>query len=105
MGWATRHIGELLEGRTVQFRPTGNSMSGRIENRQLCTVVPLSPEEKSRLKKGDVVLCTVEGRQYLHLVVGIDKTKGRVMIANNQGWSNGWTGLDKVYGILTKVEP
>lgn len=27
MGWADNHIKNLQEGKTVQFRPSGNSMS------------------------------------------------------------------------------
>jgi hypothetical protein len=38
MGWATPYIDKLKKGETVQFRPRGNSMSGRIESGQLCTV-------------------------------------------------------------------
>lgn len=31
MGWATKHIARLRAGETVTFRPTGESMKGRIE--------------------------------------------------------------------------
>jgi hypothetical protein len=51
----------------VQFRPRGGSMRGKIESGQLCTVVPALDE----LRVGDVVLCKVNGRQYLHLIKAI----------------------------------
>jgi len=54
MGWATPYIDRLKKGETVQFRPRGNSMSGKIESGQLCTVVPVRSED---LKVGDIVLC------------------------------------------------
>jgi len=38
MGWATGHIEKLRAGETVSFRPRGNSMTGKIESGQLCTV-------------------------------------------------------------------
>ena len=43
MGWATHYIPRLQAGETVQFRPRGDSMSGRIESGQLCTVAPADP--------------------------------------------------------------
>ena len=54
MGWATGYIKQLSEGKTVQFRPRGNSMSGRIENGQLVTVEPLGDRE---CEVGNIVLC------------------------------------------------
>jgi len=41
MGWADGHIARLAQGETVQFRPRGNSMVGKIASGQLCTVEPL----------------------------------------------------------------
>ena len=38
MGWATKYIEQLSRGEAVQFRPRGNSMSGKIESGQLVTV-------------------------------------------------------------------
>ena len=54
MGWASHHIEQLRAGQTVSFRPRGNSMTGRIESGQLCTVAPVDPVT---LEVGDVVLC------------------------------------------------
>lgn len=101
--WADRHIESLVRGETVRFRPSGHSMSGRVEHRQLVTVEPIS--SIYALKQGDVVLCRVAGRQYLHLVEAIDVQQRRILIGNNRGRTNGWTGYDKIYGIMTKVEP
>jgi hypothetical protein len=99
--WAERYIEALLRGETVQFRPAGNSMSGRIEHRQLVTVkVPEEP-----LKVGDIVLCKVEGKHFVHLIKAIDESKERALIGNNRGHNNGWTSFRNIYGIVTKVEP
>ncbi len=98
MSWATHYIKDLQEGKTVQFRPRGNSMAGKVESGQLCTVEPVSD-----LKKGDIVLCKVKGNQYLHLVKAI--SGDRVQIGNNRGRINGWTPLTQVFGKLVKVEP
>ena len=65
MGWASEYIARLQDGETVQFRPRGHSMKGKIESGQLCTVEPVDP---ATLKVGDIVLCKVNGKQYLHLV-------------------------------------
>lgn len=71
--------------------PKGNSMvpiiySGDKVNLTACDV--------SKVKKGDIVLCKVKGKYYLHLVKAV--AKGKVLIGNNKGHINGWTR--KVYG-------
>ena len=55
-----------------------------------------------KFKRGDMVLCKVNGKQYLHLVLQVDSSACRVRIGNNKGGVNGWTST--VYGIVTKVE-
>ena len=72
MGWASFHIAKLQNGQTVQFRPRGGSMKGRVESGQLCTVSPVDPKT---LTVGDVVLCKVSGSEYLHLVKAIQDNR------------------------------
>lgn len=98
MGWATQYIAKLQNGETVQFRPRGNSMAGKVESGQLCTVEPV----KGELEVGDIVLCKVNGYQYLHLIKA--KQGSRFQIGNNRGRINGWVGRDCIYGKLSKVE-
>lgn len=99
MGWATAHIDRLRRGETVTFRPRGQSMRGKIESGQLCTVEPTDP---ASLKVGDVVLCKVRGREYLHLVKAIQG--GRFLIGNNRGRVNGWVSAAAIYGKCVRVE-
>lgn len=99
MGWATFHIEKLKRGETVQFRPRGNFMSGKIESGNLCTVVPVRIEEQ---EIGDIVLCKVGGAQYLHLIQA--KQGDRVQIGNNRGGINGWIGANGVFGRCVRVE-
>ena len=99
MGWATPYIEKLKQGETVQFRPRGNSMSGKIESGQLCTVVPVSVED---LQKDDIVLCKVNGFQYLHLIKAVQGK--RFQIGNNRGRINGWIGENAIYGKCISVE-
>ena len=100
MGWATGHIAKLRAGEVVSFRPRGNSMSPRIHSGQLCTVEPVEP---ATLAVGDIVLCKVNGNEYLHFVKAIQGH--RFQIGNNKGGINGWIGPNAVFGRLTKVEP
>ena len=100
MGWATHYIGKLSDGETVRFRPRGNSMAGKIESGQLCTVVPLSSNEN--IQVGDIVLCKVNGREYLHLVKAIQGE--RYQIGNNRGRINGWVGRKSIFGRCVKIE-
>lgn len=97
MGWASSYIESLQKGETVKFRPKGNSMSGKVESGQLCTVVP-----SDELAVGDIVLCKVNGQQYLHLIKAVQGD--RFKIGNNRGRINGWTSRNCIYGKLVKVE-
>jgi len=97
MGWATPYIEQLKQGKTVQFRPRGNSMAGKVESGQLVTVAPLTAAPKP----GDVVLCRVNGNQYLHLVKAVRGQQ--FQIGNNKGRINGWTSRQNIFGIVVKV--
>lgn len=99
MGWATHYIAKLQAGETVSFRPRGNSMAGKIESGQLCTVAPIV--DHAMLRAGDIVLCKVGGSEYLHLIRAIQA--GRFQIGNNRGHINGWIGANAVFGKCIKV--
>lgn len=98
MGWATGHIARLKAGETVSFRPRGNSMTGKIESGQLCTVAPVDP---ATLRAGDIVLCKVNGREYLHLIKAIQGP--RFQIGNNRGGINGWVTANGIFGKCVAV--
>jgi hypothetical protein len=100
MGWATHYIAKLNSGETVKFRPRGNSMKGKINSGNLCTVEPLKPE--TLLKVGDIVLCKVKGHQYIHLIKAIDGK--RYLIGNNTGRINGWISINSIFGKCVKIE-
>ena len=99
MGWATGYIEKLKNGETVQFRPRGGSMRGKINSGQLVTVEPINDR---KLKKGDIVLCKVRSAQYLHLIKAVQGE--RYQIGNNIGRVNGWIGKKSIFGICTRVE-
>jgi hypothetical protein len=99
MGWADAYIEKLARGETVQFRPRGNSMVGKIASGQLCTVAPVGEHLPA---VGDVVLCRVKGAQYLHLVKAVQGD--RYQIGNNRGGINGWITAHQIYGRLIAVD-
>ena len=101
MGWATQYIAKLQQGETVQFRPRGSSMVGKIESGQLCTVTPI--EDFSVLNVGDIVLCKVKGKQYIHLIKAIQGK--RFLIGNNRDGTNGWITANAIFGKCIRVEP
>jgi SOS-response transcriptional repressor LexA len=101
MGWATQPIKQLQHGETVQFRPRGNSMTGKIESGQLCTVEPI--DDANSLQVGDIVVCKVNGNQYIHLIKSIQGK--RFQIGNNRGRINGWITANSIFGKCVKVEP
>jgi hypothetical protein len=73
-------------------------MKGKIESGQLVTVEPIGNRQ---LMKGDIVLCKVNGSQYLHLIKAIQGE--RYQIGNNIGRINGWIGIGSIYGICTEI--
>lgn len=75
-------------------------MQPRIESGQLVTVVPVGTQT---IKLGDIVLCKVDGKQWLHLVSAIG-SDGRYQISNNKGHVNGWCMPQNVFGVVTQVE-
>lgn len=75
-------------------------MKGRVDNGALVTVAPLDERE---LAVGDVVLCSVGGQQYLHLIKAL---RGDLyQIGNNRGGINGWVTRKQIYGVLLRVDP
>jgi hypothetical protein len=98
MSWAVHYIEKLKAGETVQFRPRGNSMKGKIESGELVTVEPLHDRQ---LCKNDIVLCKVNGTHYLHLIKAIQGD--RYQIGNNVGRINGWVTLNSIFGVCTNV--
>lgn len=75
-------------------------MTGLIESGQLCTVEPVIDADE--LLIGDIVLCKVKGKQYLHLIKAIHNS--RYLIGNNRGGTNGWIGPQAIYGKCIKIQ-
>jgi hypothetical protein len=99
MGWAARHIEELNKGSVIQFRPKGQSMAGKIDSGQLVTVEPLGQADP---KPGEIVLCKVSGREYLHLVKAV--RGAQFQIGNNKGGINGWVSRSSIFGTCVHIE-
>jgi len=98
MTWATTYIKALQLGFPIKIRPHGNSMKGKIESGQLCTIVAVNPET---LEAGDIVLCHVKGRDYLHLIHAINDD--RFLIGNNRGYINGWITSENIFGKCVDI--
>lgn len=58
--------------------------------------------DTSELAKGDIALCKVRGREFLHLVKAV-ASDGRYQIGNNRGHINGWIGSNSVFGKALEV--
>jgi phage repressor protein C with HTH and peptisase S24 domain len=98
MNWL-QHVADLKSGKTVQFRPKGNSMQPKISSGNLVTVEPA----RHPLEKGDIVFCKVKGNFYVHLVEAV-MPGFRYKICNNKNHTNGTIGQDQIFGKVTKVE-
>lgn len=99
MSWAKYAIEQLKQGQTVQIRPRGHSMTGKVNDGDLGTVTSVPVET---LEVGDIVLVRVKGTDYLHLIKAIQQ--GRFLIGNNRGRINGWVGHNCVFGKAIRIE-
>ncbi len=100
MGWATQYIEKLKKGETLTFNaPNGRSMMGKIDPKQQVTIEPVN--DFAKIKKGDIVLCKVGSRQFIHLVTAVQGE--RFQISNNHGHVNGWIGHNCIFGKVIKV--
>lgn len=80
-------------------------MKGKVDSGNLVTVEPI--EDKKALNTGDIVLCKVKGREYLHLIKVIYahcEKDYRYQIGNNRGGINGYIGPNGIFGLCTKIE-
>ena len=93
-----KHIVEKLKNNEfVSFNPRGNSMTPKIKSGDLVTIQRLTNDDKLKLKKGNIVFCKVKSNYYLHLIISVKSDQ--VLIGNNHGNINGWTGLDNIFAI------
>lgn len=95
MTWATWAIRRLQAGETVVLHPRGHSMMPLIRSGQAVTVGPVG---NTPLAVGDVVLCRVHGRDYLHRICAIG-SRG-YLIGNAAGHPNGWVSRRAIFGRL-----
>jgi len=96
MNWASSAIDLLASGINAEIRPIGGSMRGLVESGDL---VLLSPCDASSLSIGDIVLCRVGVKVYLHLVKGVSDSG--ILIGNNLGKINGYAS--EIYGRVIMV--
>jgi len=69
-------------------------MTGKVNHGDLVVVCPAR-----YIYEGSVVLCRVKGNEYLHIVKKIDD-KGRYLIGNNRGGTNGWIHRNSIFGVM-----
>jgi SOS-response transcriptional repressor LexA len=96
------YVEKLKNGETVEFRPRGNSMKPKINSGELVKIRPL---ENGEPKKGDIVLCKVKGRYYVHLVLSVQqKLGGKIyQIGNNKKFTNGTIMRSSIFGKVVEI--
>lgn len=98
--WAATAVEALSRGESIQVRPRGDSMRGRIEDGSLVTLAPCNP---TQLVVGDIVLARVRGwLLVLHQVIAVEP--GRFLIGTTAGRQDGWVSDKEIYGQLVAVE-
>ncbi len=97
--WVKETITALEAGKLAWVRPQGGSMRGRIESGQLVCISPVQPADVS---VDDVVFVRWKGNYLLHVVIELD-ARGRLLIGNNLGKTNGWVSRNDVLGIVSEI--
>lgn len=97
--WATIASEAPTRGESVQVRPRGHSMQGRINDRALVT---LEPCRMGDLAVGDIILARVRGWLLVRHQV-IDVEPSRVEIGTTAGRSDGWVSSPDVLGRVVSV--
>lgn len=102
MGWANYALGKLALGQEVTIYPRGNSMLPHIKSGAEVVLAPFSEEPMP----GDIVLCRVAGRQYLHFVKARrgGEDDRQYQIGNAHGGINGWVGRRNIFGKVIRVD-
>lgn len=100
MSWAKYAKKKLLFGEEATVKPRGHSMVPLVKSGAKVTVSPIA--DKAQLAKGDIVLVTVRGRTYLHLIKAVQGKQ--YLIGNNKGGTNGWAHANNVHGIATEID-
>ena len=99
--WASAAQESLLRGQSVRVRPRGHSMRGRIEDGDVVTLEPCTPD---LIAAGDIVLAKVRGwLQVLHQVLRCEP--GRFLIGTTAGREDGWVAAEEVFGRVVDVRP
>lgn len=103
MDWSTEAVAALQRGSSVQVRPRGYSMTGRISDGDLVTLAPCRAEN---LAAGDIVLVRIQGKRFSHVVLhAILSVEGeRLLIGSHSGRVDGWVDRGDIYGIVTQGE-
>ena len=98
--WATTAVEALARGESVQVRPRGQSMRGRIEDESLVTLAPCRTED---LAVGDIVLTRVRGwLVVLHQISAVEP--GRFLIGTTAGRQDGWVTSNDIFGKVIDVQ-
>jgi hypothetical protein len=92
---------KVRRGRAGRFRAFGGSMEPVIPSGSRVTLEPVAVE---RIDLGDIVMAQVGESTMLHLVKAVDRVGRRVEISGTSGPANGWTSLDRVHAICTRID-
>ena len=98
MSWVKEALMELERGRSVDVRPLGGSMRGRIESGQRVTLALIDSAE---VQIDDIVFVRWKGNYLLHLVKELTETDA--LIGNNLGKINGWVNRSAIIARVTAI--
>ena len=111
----------LVDGRSVFYRSSGNSMWPLVQSDDACTFHPIQAvsagdgehditKDESEIDVGDIVFCQVQRSQqyYAHIVLRVERdyyaNEVKYWIGNIQNRYNGWCYREHIFGILVKVQ-
>ena len=111
----------LVDGRSVFYKSSGNSMWPLVQSGDACTFHPIQAvtadggmhsiqKEASGIGVGDIVFCQVQRSQqyYAHIVLEVERDyhaqEPKYWIGNIEHRMNGWCFREHIFGILVEVQ-
>jgi SOS-response transcriptional repressor LexA len=97
-GWATPYIAKLKQDGKVQLKVYGTAMIPLLAPGDQVILRIITNNE---VYPGDIVLCRVNGRDYLHKIASV--RLDRYQIADNKDFIKGWVTLSGIFGKCVKI--
>lgn len=99
MSWADRAKEVLQRGEKTVIYSKFDSIQNRISAGD---AVHLRPVRKTPPKEDDIVLASIQGKDYFGEVATVNK--GKYLVGNKNNKKLFWIGQENIFGVVTNVD-